>query len=94
MNKADLTNAVAERFDMTKTRAAEIVDAFFCTETGIITGALKGGEEVKIHGFGVFSVLRRDARDGFNPKTGKKIKIEAVNSPKFRSGSGLKGALK
>ena len=94
MNKADLTNAVAERFDMTKTRAAEIVDAFFCTETGIITAALKRGEEVKIHGFGVFSVLRREARDGFNPVTGKKIKLDPINSPKFRSGSNLKIALK
>lgn len=94
MNKTDLINAIAERLDVTKARASDIVDAFFCTETGVITSSLKSGDDVKIHGFGVFSVLRREARDGFNPKTGKKIKIDAINCPKFRSGSGLRGALK
>ena len=59
-----------------------------------ITGALKGGDEVKIAGFGTFSVANRAASTGRNPKTGEPIKIAATKLPKFKAGKGLKDAVK
>ncbi|OYY07871.1 MAG: DNA-binding protein HU, partial [Rhizobiales bacterium 35-68-8] len=59
----------------------------------IITQALKKGEEVKLIGFGSFSVVTRAAREGRNPRTGKPVKISASKAPKFTPGKGLKEAV-
>lgn len=89
MNKKELVAAVAEAADMTKDSAGEAVDQVFdCIQT-----ALKDGDEVRIPGFGSFKVTRREAREGVNPATGKKIKIKATNVPKFQAGKGLKDAV-
>jgi DNA-binding protein HU-beta len=89
MNKNDLVAAVAERTNMSKASAAEAVDATF----DAITNALKTGEEVKVIGFGNFSVANRAASVGRNPRTGASIRIAASKSPKFRPGKGLKDAV-
>ncbi|MFC1852133.1 HU family DNA-binding protein, partial [candidate division CSSED10-310 bacterium] len=65
-----------------------------CPNIGGITGALKGGDKVTFVGFGSFSVVKRKAREGRNPRTGKKIKIPATKVPKFSAGKALKEAVK
>ncbi|MFH1392282.1 MAG: HU family DNA-binding protein [bacterium] len=59
-----------------------------------ITKALTKGEEVKLTGFGAFSITKRKARMGRNPRTGEKIQIAATKSPKFKPGKILKEAVK
>ncbi|MDH4099247.1 MAG: HU family DNA-binding protein, partial [Nitrospirota bacterium] len=59
-----------------------------------ITKSLKKGDKVTLVGFGTFAVAKRKARKGRNPRTGKEITIAAAKVPKFRSGKGLKDAIK
>ena len=66
--------------------AARAVDGVFDS----ITNSLKGGEEVRLVGFGSFSVVRRKATTGRNPRTGEAIDIPASNQPKFKAGKALK----
>ena len=54
---------------------------------------LKGGDEVRLVGFGTFSVTKRAATTGRNPRTGESIQIPASNQPKFKAGKGLKDAV-
>ena len=89
MNKNDLIASVAETTAMSKAAAAQAVEATF----EAIAKALKSGDEVKIIGFGNFSVAKRAASLGRNPRTGETIKIAASKSPKFKAGKGLKDAV-
>ena len=89
MNKAELVTAVAEHSGLTKTDTDKAIDAVF----DAITAALKAGDDVRLIGFGSFSVSSRPARDGRNPRTGETIKIAASKQPKFSAGKGLKDAL-
>ena len=58
-----------------------------------ISGALKKGDEVRLVGFGTFSVSKRKASTGRNPRTGEPMKIKASAQPKFKAGKGLKDAV-
>ena len=89
MNKNDLITAVATASGLSKTDSAGAVDAVFSS----ITTSLKGGEEVRLVGFGTFSVADRAASEGRNPRTGEKIQIPASKQPKFKAGKGLKDAV-
>lgn len=89
MNKNDLVAAVAQGTGLTKTDAAKAVDQVFDS----ITDTLKSGDEVRLVGFGTFSVSKRAASEGRNPRTGEKINIAASNQAKFKPGKGLKDAL-
>ena len=89
MNKNDLAGVVAELADITKSQASDAVDAVF----DAITSALKSGDDVRLVGFGNFSVSRREATTGRNPQTGKAVEIPARNVPKFSAGKGLKDAV-
>ena len=89
-NKNDLIAAVAERTGTSKAAAAEAVVATF----DVITAALKSGDEVKIIGFGNFSVAARAASEGRNPRTGETIQIAASVGVKISAGSKLKAAAK
>ncbi|MGO1117633.1 HU family DNA-binding protein [Rhodovibrionaceae bacterium A322] len=89
MNKNDLVAAVAESSDLSKADSTKAVDAVF----DAITGALKGGDEVRLVGFGTFSVAQRAASEGRNPRTGEKIQIPASKQPKFKAGKGLKDSV-
>ena len=86
MNKNDLIGAVADSAGMSKADAGKAVEAVFDS----ITGSLKGGDEVRLVGFGTFSVANRKASEGRNPRTGDKIQIPASKQPKFKAGKGLK----
>ncbi len=89
MNKNDLVASVASGSGLSKADATKAVDAVFDS----ITHSLKGGQEVRLVGFGTFLVTRRRASEGRNPRTGEKIQIPASNQPKFRAGKHLKEAV-
>ena len=86
MNKNDLVATVASSADLSKAAAAKAVDSVF----DAITASLKTGTEVRLVGFGTFSVARRKASRGRNPRTGEPIDIPASNQPKFKAGKALK----
>lgn len=88
-NKNDLVTAVANSTGLSKTDAGKAVDGVF----DAITDALKGGEEVRLVGFGTFSVTSRAASEGRNPRTGQKINIPASKQPKFKAGKGLRDSV-
>lgn len=89
MNKADLVSRVAELADITKTDADKAIEAVFAA----ITASLKSGDDVRLVGFGSFSVTERTVRAGRNPKTGETIVIPASKAPKFSAGKALKDAV-
>lgn len=89
MNKNDLVSAVADSAGLSKADAAKAVDGVF----DAISGALAGGGEVRVVGFGTFSVANRKATTGRNPRTGEAIQIPASKQPKFKAGKGLKDAV-
>ncbi|MBI2969677.1 MAG: HU family DNA-binding protein [Gammaproteobacteria bacterium] len=89
MNKAEVIDAVAEAADISKAAAARAVDGAI----DAITKALKGGDSVTLVGFGTFSVRKRAARNGRNPRTGEVIKIKASKAPGFKPGKALKDAI-
>jgi DNA-binding protein HU-beta len=89
MNKNELVSAVAEQAGLEKGKAQSAVDAVFA----VITGELKNGGDVRLVGFGNFSVSKRAASTGRNPQTGAEVKIPARTVPKFSAGKGLKDAV-
>ncbi|MEE9317596.1 MAG: HU family DNA-binding protein [Rhodospirillales bacterium] len=89
MNKNDLVSAVAGKTGLSKSDSAKAIDGI----TDAITSALRGGTEVRLVGFGTFSVSHRAATTGRNPRTGERIQIAATNVPKFKSGKALKAAV-
>lgn len=89
MNKAELVEAVAAAANLSKADAGRAVDAVVSG----IASSLQGGEQVSIVGFGTFSVKRRAARSGRNPRTGESIEIQASNVPAFKAGKALRDAV-
>lgn len=89
MKKQDIVEAVAEAAELSKADSARAIDAFVAA----ITKALKGGDTVTLVGFGTFSVRKRAARTGRNPKTKEPMKIKASKSPAFKAGKALKDAV-
>jgi DNA-binding protein HU-beta len=89
MNKSQLVEAVASDSGLTKTDSARAIESLLDT----VTKTLKKGDEVSITGFGKFSVVKRAARQGVNPRTGERVKIKASKAPKFSAGAGLKQAV-
>lgn len=89
MNKNDLITTVANETGLARRDAARAVESVFNT----ITGALREGDEVRLVGFGTFTVSERAASQGRDPRTGESIDISASKLPKFRAGKGLKEAL-
>ena len=86
MNKKELIRAIANEARITLKAASEALDATIAA----ITAGLKDGEKIQISGFGTFEIKEKPARDGFNPKTGEKIKIDASKIPAFKFGKAYK----
>lgn len=86
MNKNELISNVADRSGLSKADAGKAVDGIVAS----IEAALKAGDEVRIVGFGTFSVSARAATTGRNPRTGETISIPASKQPKFKAGAPLK----
>lgn len=92
MNKSEMAEKLASKADISKAKAAEIVDIMFSTEPGegIIAVELDAGRKVSIFGFGTFSTKSRSARKGRNPATGATIDIPARKYAHFAPSKGLK----
>lgn len=89
MNKGDLITKISEEVGISKTQANSAIDAI----TEAVTKTLKAGGKVTLVGFGTFSVGKRSARTGRNPKTGATIKIKAKKVAKFKAGKELAAKL-
>lgn len=90
MTKFELIEKISGSAGLTRVAAGHALEAAM---EGI-TSALKRGQKVSLTGFGTFSVTKRKARVGRNPRTGDSIRIPASRVPKFSAGKGLKGAVK
>ena len=90
MTKAELVEKIAKETELSRASSEKalnlIVDA--------ISTTLKKGNKVTLVGFGTFSVAKRKARIGRNPRTGTTIKIPAHKAPKFTAGKALKDGVK
>jgi DNA-binding protein HU-beta len=90
MTKDEIAEKVAEKVGISKKDASEALS----TIIEEITKTLSKGGEVTLTGFGSFKVGKRAAREGRNPKTGEKINIPAMKTPKFKAGKALKDAVR
>ena len=86
MNKTELVAAIASKTNITKKDSEAALKAFI----DVVGEELKKGEKVQLVGFGTFEVVKRAARTGRNPQTGKEMKIKASKAPKFKPGKALK----
>jgi DNA-binding protein HU-beta len=89
VNKNDLVSLVADRTGMSKGDAAKAVEGVL----DAIMHALQKGDDVRLVGFGTFSVGKRKASQGRNPRTGEPLDIAESRQPKFRAGKVLKDAV-
>jgi DNA-binding protein HU-beta len=89
MNKTQLARAVSEQVELSLNKATKAIDVVFQE----IAKALQKGDNAAFIGFGTFSVSKRAARNGRNPRTGDTIKIAARNAPRFAAGKALKSAV-
>ncbi len=89
MNMHDLCSAVSASAGMSMKDATRAVESVFDN----ITAMLRAGNEVRLIGFGPFSVAQRKATTGRNPRTGAPIQIPARNQPKFKASKALKEAV-
>ena len=82
MNKTELISAIAEKANLTKAQSAQFLDAYMET----VEGALEAGDEIRLVGFGTYSVKNLPERETRNPATGKMIKVAASKKPVFKFG--------
>ena len=90
MTKADLIEKMAKDADVSKAVAGRSLDSFIDG----IEKSVKKGNKVALVGFGTFSLSKRKARKGRNPRTGEAITIKAAKVPKFSAGKSFKDAVK
>ena len=90
MKKEELVEKLAQKTEVSKNEARKSLNAILDE----ISGSLKKGKDVTLTGFGTFSVAKRKARQGINPRTQEKIKIAASKVPKFKAGKALKDLVK
>jgi DNA-binding protein HU-beta len=89
VNKSELIEHIARQADISKAAAGRALEALI----GGVKATLKKNNSVSLVGFGTFSVSKRAARTGRNPRTGAAIKIKSARVPKFRPGKALKDHL-
>ena len=89
MNKGEFIEAIATAADLSKADAERALEAL----VKVVKKTLKSGDTISLVGFGTFSVRKRAARTGRNPRTGESITIAAAKQPKFRAGKSLKDAV-
>ena len=90
MTKSELIQAIAEKNPHLYQRDVERIVGTIFDE---IASALSRGDRVELRGFGAFSVKRRDARIGRNPRTGATVHVEEKFAPFFKSGKQLRDRL-
>lgn len=89
LTKAGLTDMLFDRVGLNKREAKELVDAFYAE----ISASLEKGQEVRISGFGNFTIRDKPPRPGRNPKTGEEIPISARRVVTFQASQKLKSAV-
>jgi DNA-binding protein HU-beta len=89
VNKTELIEHISRSADISKAAATRALDSLI----GAVKMTLKKNGSVTLVGFGTFTVGKRAARTGRNPRTGDAIKIKAAKVPKFRPGKALKDAV-
>ena len=89
MNKSQLIDTLAARFEGNRKQAAHALESVLDT----ITREVAKGEKVAITGFGSFEKRVRDARWVRNPRTGERIKAKKTAIPKFSAGADLKAVV-
>ena len=87
MTKAEFVKTLKEKAGLATLAQAE---AAYENLFAIIGAALKKGDAIAVSGFGSFKVVKRNARKGRNPRTGKEIQIPARKAVKFTPGKALK----
>jgi DNA-binding protein HU-beta len=90
MNKSELIDAIAVESNLTKANVKKALDAFI----SVTTKTLKKGDKITLVGYGTFSVMKRSAREGRDPRTQKTIKIPAKKVVKFKAGADLAAKVK
>jgi integration host factor subunit beta len=90
MTKSELVQRLAEANPHLYRRDAEIIVNTIFDE---ITAALLRGDRVELRGFGVFSVKKRDARTGRDPRTGDSVAVSEKHFPFFKTGKPLRNRL-
>ena len=90
MTKAELVSAMADGAGISKAAAAKALESYI----GAVAKELKKNGKLGLVGFGTFSVIKRKAREGRNPQTGKTIKIPAKKVVKFKAGKALADKVK
>ncbi len=89
VSKDELIRDIAERSGLGVGEAKRALDATL----EAIEQQMSAGNEVRLTGFGKFSVSHREARTGRNPQTGETMQIAAKNVPRFSAGAELKKAV-
>ena len=89
MTKQELVSIMADKSGISKKAAEAALGSFM----DAVRSTLKKGSSLSLVGFGTFSVSKRAARQGRNPRTGATIKIPARKVPVFKAGKGLKQAV-
>ncbi|MBW1834945.1 MAG: HU family DNA-binding protein [Deltaproteobacteria bacterium] len=89
MTKPELIEQMTKGADISKAAAGRAYDSFFDN----VTRTIKKEKKITFVGFGTFSVVKRKARKGRNPRTGEAIKIKASKTVKFKAGAGLKKSI-
>lgn len=86
MTKSELIAAVAQKTGLKNTEATKAIEAALES----VMKAVAKGDDVRLVGFGTFTLVKRAAREGRNPRTGTPLKIPATKAPKFRPGKEFK----
>jgi DNA-binding protein HU-beta len=89
MNKTELVDAIAKETDLSKAAAERALNAVITA----VTKAVAAGDSVSLIGFGTFTVSKRAAREGRNPRSGEPIHIPERTVPVFKPGAGFKDAV-
>jgi DNA-binding protein HU-beta len=89
MTKTELVDKLAKDLEITKKKASAGLDLALAS----IKDAVSAGQTVTFIGFGSFKMVERAAREGRDPRTGKKLKIPAKKVVKFSVGKAFKEAL-
>lgn len=89
MTKTELIATVAKNTGLKNTEATKAVEEIL----NLITETIAKGNDVRLTGFGTFSLVKREAREGRNPRTGAPLKIPAAKAPKFKPGKEFKEAV-
>jgi integration host factor subunit alpha len=87
LTKADLAKYLDDEIGLSNREAKEIVEMFY----HLVSQALIKGQQVKLSGFGNFTLHDKDARPGRNPRTGKEVTVSARRVVTFHGGQKLKG---